>query len=73
MSKYIYEGRIKGQDRLEELDKLFKVLLLNDPSLFCGVSLISKFTIPDQRMYEIELSTNNHRNFITLRDYICFN
>ena len=73
MSAYSYQGRITGQDRLEKFDKIFKELLVNDSSLFCEVSLISKFTTPNQRMYEIELSTKNHENFITLRDFICFN
>ena len=73
MSAYSYQGRIIGQDRLEKFDKIFKELLVNDSSLFCEVVLISRFTIPNQRRYEIELSTNKYENFITLRDFICFN
>ena len=73
MSAYSYQGRITGQDRIEKFDQICKELLLNDPTLFCEVNFIGPFAIPNQRRYEIELSTNNYENFITLRDYICFN
>jgi len=72
MNYYSYQGRITGQDRIEEFDRIFKELLVNDPSLFCEISLTGPYRISYERKFEIELSTENYENFIRLRDYICF-
>lgn len=71
MSAYSYQGRITGKDRINKFVEIVKELLENDDSLICEVNFA--FAIPNQRRYEIELSTNKYENFITLRDYICFN
>lgn len=72
MSLYTYQGRIHGQDRLEKFDEILQELLENDPSLFCEIIYTGNCAIMLQRKFEIELSTENYENFITLRDFICF-
>lgn len=72
MSLYSYIGSIHGQDRFEKFDEICKELLKNDPSLFCEINYIGNCSIMNQRKFKIELSTNNHENFMTLRDFICF-
>jgi hypothetical protein len=72
MNYYSYQGRIHGQDRLNKFDEILQELLENDPSLFCEINYIGNCAVMLQRKFEIELSTENYENFITLRDYICF-